>query len=304
MQHVPQSTSTHDFERYTITPPVLSSWRTGWQGIIVREFHEPREVESVLLPAVPDIHLVLVIQGSMYFESRAANSPWEAVSIHKGDLFLTPGGGEPYELRWHSQSSEPIQALHLHLSEGLFVRSAQQVADCDPAHLRLKELSGFQDPLLAHTGWALRWQLEQPTPGNHLYAETAAQMLIVHLLTHYLTTDIMVKPHIRRLTPRQMKRVTEYILAHLAQPITLEALAQQIGYSTYHFAQLFRETTGLSPHQFVLSKRLERARHLLAQTDLPLARITLEIGFQSQSHFTHTFKSHLGVTPRQYRQRF
>jgi AraC family transcriptional regulator len=303
MQDIPRSTSTHDFERYTITVPVLSSWSAGWQGIVVREFHEPMEVESVLLPAVPDIHLVLVTQGTMSFESRAVNGPWEAVPIYEGDLFLTSGGGEPYELRWQSQSREPIQALHLHLSADLFARSAEQVAERDPARLTLKELSGFRDPLLAHMGWALRRQLEQPAPGSQLYAETAAQMMAVHLLTHYLTTDITVKPYQQRLTPRQMKRVTEYILAHLAQPISLETLAQQVGYSTYHFAQLFRETTGATPHQFVLSKRLERARYLLTQTDLSLSQVTLEVGFQSQSHFTHTFKTHLGVTPRQYRRR-
>lgn len=303
VERVPQSTSTRDFERYTITQPVLSSWEAGWQGIVVREFHEPMVVESVLLPAVPDIHLVLVTKGAMYFESRAAHGAWEAAPVHEDDLFLTPGGGEAYELRWHSQSSEPVQALHVHLSADLFARSAEHIADRDPARLALKELSGFQDPLLAQMGWALRWQLEQPAPSGQLYAETAAQMLTVHLLTHYLTTNITVKSHLQRLTTRQMKRVIEYIQAHLAEPISLETLARQIGYSAYHFALLFRETTGVTPHQFVLSKRLERARYLLAQTDLPLSQVTLEVGFQSQSHFTHTFKSHLGVTPRQYRQR-
>jgi len=302
MQDIPRSTSTHDFERYTITVPVLSSWSAGWQGIVVREFHEPMEVESVVLPTVSDIHLVLVTQGAMHIESREVNGSWEAASIHAGDLFLTPGDGEPYELRWRSLSCEPIQALHLHLNADLFARSTEQVADRDPTHLTLKELSGFRDPLLAQIGLALRRKLEQPTSGGQLYAETAAQMLVVHLLTHYLTTDITVKQYTQRLTRQQMKRVTEYILAHLVQPLSLETLAQQVGYSSYHFAQLFRETMGVTPHQFVLSQRLERARHLLVQTDLPLSQVTLEVGFQSQSHFTQAFKSHLGVTPRQYRQ--
>jgi AraC family transcriptional regulator len=100
-----------------------------------------------------------------------------------------------------------------------------------------------------------------------------------------------------------MKRVNEYILAHLAEPLSLETLAQQIGYSAYHFARLFRETTNITPHQFVLSKRLERAEYLLAETNLPLSQVTLEVGFQSQSHFTQAFKSLFGVTPRHYRQR-
>ncbi|HLZ57252.1 MAG TPA: AraC family transcriptional regulator, partial [Ktedonosporobacter sp.] len=115
-------------------------------------------------------------------------------------------------------------------------------------------------------------------------------------------TSITVKPYLQRLTARQVKRVTEYILAHLAQPISLETLARQVGYSTSHFAQLFRETTGVTPHQFVLGKRLEQARQLLKVTDLPLSQVALEVGFQNQSHFTQAFRSRLGVTPRQYRQ--
>src|SRR5579859_5014022 len=108
MQDIPRSTSTQDFERYTITVPVLSSWGTGWQGVVVREFHEPMELESVLLPTVSDIHLVLMTSGAMQFESREAHGSWNAVPIHEGDLFLTPGGGEPYELRWRSLAREPI----------------------------------------------------------------------------------------------------------------------------------------------------------------------------------------------------
>jgi AraC family transcriptional regulator len=302
MHTIPRSTSTRDFERYTLTRPVLSSWGMGWREVVVREFHEPMDVDSVLLPAVSDIHLVLMTSGAMQFESREKAGSWDVVPIHEGDLFLTPGGGDPYELRWRSLACAPIEALHLHLSADLFARSAEQLADRDPMRLSLKELSGFRDPLLAQMGLALRQTVVQGAPGGQLYAETAAQMLVVHLLTHYLTTDIRVKEYTHRLTRRQMVRVTEYVVAHLAEPLSLETLAQQVGYSAYHFAQLFRATTGVTPHQFVLSKRFERAKQLLTQTELPLNHVTLEAGFQSQSHFTHTFKSRFGVTPRQYRR--
>jgi AraC family transcriptional regulator len=270
--------------------------------VVVREFHEPGEVESVLLPAVPDIHLALVTQGAMQFESRELDGSWNAVPIHADDLFLTPGGGEPYELRWRSLSSEPIQALHLHLSAELFARSAEQLADRDPTRLTLKELSGFRDPLLAQIALALRRAVAQPAHGGPLYAESAAQLAVAHLLTHYLTTAIALPDYTHRLTHRQLARVSDYVLAHLAEPLSLELLARQVGYSAYHFAQLFRRTRGMTPHQFVLRNRLERAKQLLAHTDLPAGQVTLAVGFQSQSHFTQAFKHHVGLTPRQYRQ--
>ena len=90
--------------------------------------------------------------------------------------------------------------------------------------------------------------------------------------------------------------------AHLSQDLSLDVLAQQIGFSPYHFARLFRQTLGESPHQFVLRQRIERAQHLLKEADVPLAHIALECGFANQSHLSLVFKRLLGLTPRAYRQ--
>jgi AraC family transcriptional regulator len=301
-QVIPQHTSALAFETYAPTAPILSSVQAGWEGIIVRTYHEPTVVESVIAPAVPDISLVMVTRGAMRFESRDVGGSWEAFTTVEGDWFLTPGGGRPYELRWSSLSSEPIQTLHVHVSTDLVARAALQLADRDPARVELVERSGFQDPLLAQMGLALRQELLAPAPVGKLYAETAAQMLAVHLLRHYLATDVAIKDVSRGLTSSQMKRIIDYIQAHLNQDLSLEALAQQIGFSAYHFARLFRQTTGESPHRFVLHKRIEAAQRLLKETDLPLAQIALEVGFPDQSHFTHAFKRRLGLTPYKYRQ--
>ena len=300
---VPRSTSTREFENYVMTAPILSSREVGWDEVMVRAYHHmPDQVEWVRIPTVPDIHLVLVEQGAMYVESRDENGSLEALHIQKGDLFLTPGGGVPYEIHWHSLSSEPLQSLHVHLSADLFARATEQMTDADPTRLELSVLSGFQDPLLAQIALALRQELEQPTSYGRLYADTAAQMLAVHLLNHYLTTTLRVKQTPPGLTSRQMRRVMDYMLTHLHEQLSLETLAQQVGFSAYHFASLFCQTTGETPHQFVLSKRLEEAQRLLRETDLPLSQVALSVGFQSQSHFTHVFRNRLGETPRHYRQ--
>jgi AraC family transcriptional regulator len=299
---MPRSVPTLDFENYTLTSPILSSREAEWEGIIVRLYREPAQVESVIVPTVPDIHLVLITHGAMHIESRDERGPWDAFRVHESELFLTPGGGDPYELRWRTSSSEPIESLHIHLSADLFARTAAQIADRDPTRLSLKDLSCFRDPLLAHVGLELQRELEHPTPAGQLYAETAAHMLAAHLLKHYLTTAVHITHYTQGLTHRQMQRITDYILAHLNEKLSLETLAQQVGFSAYHFTYLFRQTTGKTPHQFVLDKRLEQARQLLKATDLPLSQVALDVGFQNQSHFTQAFKSRLGVTPRQYRR--
>ena len=106
------------------------------------------------------------------------------------------------------------------------------------------------------------------------------------------------------LTARQLQRVFDYISAALDndKALSLDLLAQQIGFSPYHFARTFRLATGASPHQFVVQRRIERAQTLLSTSDLSLAVIALECGFCHHSHFARMFKRHLGCSPREYRR--
>src|SRR5258708_509676 len=249
--------------------PVLfrSSEESKWEGLVVRAFHEPGELEGWIDPAVPDTSLVLVTQGAMYMEQRLLNGPWRGQHIRQGDLFLKPGGGGPYELRWRSLSPEPLQTLHLHLNTHLLARTAEEVADRDPARLALIGRSGFQDPLLTQIGLALWRELEQDTPAGQLYAQTAAQMLAVHLLRHYTSTAREIEEVSQGLTRHQVKRVTDFMRAHLSQDLSLDVLAQQIGFSPYHFPRLFRHTLAESHHQFVLVRRLARAADLANEAD-------------------------------------
>jgi AraC family transcriptional regulator len=302
---VPHSTSTLAFENYLPTSPVLSSREAGWENMMLRMYHEPEKLDETIFPAGPDVYLVLITSGVVQAEERNLNGPWSSSVIREGDWYLTPAGSEPYALRWKSLSTDPLKTLHLHLSADLFSRTVEQVVDRDPTQMRLQELTGFQDPLLTQLALTLQQELQRSTTGSvgKLYAETAAQMLATHLLRHYTTTDISVSvsEDPRKLSPRQMRLLTDFILAHLTRDLSLEMLAQQVGFSPYHFARLFRQTTGESPHQFVLRLRLDAAKRLLKETDLPLTRVALEVGFPHHSHFTQTFKRRLGTTPLVYR---
>jgi AraC family transcriptional regulator len=286
----------------TLTSPLLylSSEEAGWEELAVQAFHEPMEFEGWMTPALPDIVLILFAGGAMRVERRHVQGPWQALYHHQGDLVLRPRTF--YEVRWKSLSSVPTQTLHVRLSQQLLARTAQEVAGCDPTRLSIEEHASFQDPLLRQIGLALWRELEQPSPAGKLYAQTAAQMLAVHLLRYYSVGPIVIKDPLQGLTQQQMTRVMDFVQAHLGQDLSLEALAEQAGFSSYHFARLFRQTTGASPHQFVLRQRIERAQHLLKEREVPLARVASECGFANQSHLTQAFKRYLGLTPRAYRQ--
>ncbi len=285
----------------TLTSPLLylSSEEASWEELVVQAFHEPMELEGWIRPATPDIALILFTGGAMRLEQRHPHGPWKALSLHQGDLILRPG--TPYEVRWKSLSSLPTHTLHVRLSKGLLARTAEEVTGYDPACLSVEEHAGFQDPLLMQIGLALWRELEQPAPAGKLYAQTAAQLLAVHLLRSSTAGGGIEEPS-QGLTHQQMRHVLDFVQAHLDQDLSLEALAQQTGFSPYHFARLFRQTTGASPHQFVLHQRIERAQCLLKERDVSLAHVATECGFANQSHFTQVFKRHLGLTPQAYRQ--
>ena len=292
-----------EYDRELTSPLLfLSSEGTGWEGLTVHAYHEPKEMEGWLDPVIPDIAMVFLTRGTMLMEQQHRDGSWRAQPIRQGDIILKPGGSVTNELRWRSLSSEAMQSLHLHLSMHVFAQIAQEIADCDPAHLTLFGRSGFQDPLLMQIGLALMLELDQPTTAGKLYAQTAAQMLAVHLLRSYTTPTLHIKESLPQLTRQQLKRVIDFIVSHLNQELSLSMLAQQIGFSPYHFARLFHQTTGESPHQFVLRQRIEHAKYLLGNENFSLTQVSVESGFSNQSHLTQVFKRYVGLTPSTYRK--
>jgi len=103
------------------------------------------------------------------------------------------------------------------------------------------------------------------------------------------------------LTPRALQRVRDYIEAHLAENIELQALADIAELSRFHFARMFKQSVGTPPHYYLMRRRLERAQKLLAESKLSIAQIALESGFSEQSHFSRRFRLFFGLTPRAFR---
>ena len=104
------------------------------------------------------------------------------------------------------------------------------------------------------------------------------------------------------LSPCALRRVHDYIAAHLNQKITNDTLAQIAGLSTGHFCTVFKQTEGMSPHRYVLQYRVRRTQQLLASTEMSLAEIADAVGFSNQSHCIHYFREIVGVTPGDYRR--
>jgi AraC-like DNA-binding protein len=103
------------------------------------------------------------------------------------------------------------------------------------------------------------------------------------------------------LPPGAMRRVREHVEVHLSESMDLAELAGVAGLSVYHFARAFKQSTGVAPHHYLVQRRIERAREMLARSELPLSEIALAAGFSDQSHLARLFRQMLGITPGQFR---
>jgi AraC family transcriptional regulator len=170
------------------------------------------------------------------------------------------------------------------------------------AEAELKPRLFFFDRDLWDTALKLKAQVESPTPGSRLYAEALGNVM-AHELLRLENGAVAPKQNIRGgLAGWQKRKLTEYIEEHLAEDISLPALAEIADLSPFHFARAFKQSFGLPPHRYLVSRRIEKAKNLLATPALPVTRIGLDLGFGEASSFTTAFRKHAGLTPTEYRR--
>ncbi|WP_375505504.1 helix-turn-helix domain-containing protein [uncultured Nostoc sp.] len=148
---------------------------------------------------------------------------------------------------------------------------------------------------------ALKAELEAGCPSGKLYGESVAIALAAHLLKTYSGTRQLIAFEVN-LSKRQLREVIDYIYDNLALELTLVELASLVNMSSYSFCRWFKALMGLSPHQYVIQCRIERAKFLLTYTQLAIIEIALQVGCSSQSNFTTLFRKHIGITPKAYRE--
>jgi AraC family transcriptional regulator len=275
--------------------PAASSDGLGWVGLEATRFREAPESE-LNQPAITHHRLFVITrppeQLDLRYEgvTRHVPLPAEAVS-------LVPAGS-PARWRWSGRKD----TLNIYLEPGLVKRVATEAFDLDPARLTVPPIDGLDLPHLRAAMDAVDAELRAEGSGGPLAAESLANVLAIQLIRHLLAPRRPERGRDGRLPRGRLRAVVEYIEEHLDASPTLEQLAAVARLSPYHFARQFKGATGLPPHQYVILRRVERAKHLLqGGGDLSLAEVAADAGFSDQSQFSHHFKRLVGVTPGQFR---
>jgi AraC family transcriptional regulator len=176
-----------------------------------------------------------------------------------------------------------------------------EVAATSPAGVGLRPGCRVKDALVEEILLLLLAELQSAGRGSRLYVESLGKTLVVHLARQY-TVGPAASSQAEFLPAYKLKKVQAYIGNHLFEKITLDDLSALAGLSTYHFARLFKATTGLAPYQYIQKLRMEQSQRLLLETDLPVIQIGLEVGIENPSHFSSFFKQYTGLTPTAYRK--
>lgn len=215
--------------------------------------------------------------------NKAFFSGGEAI-INPAGLFVAP--------RWKA----PVELLLMAINPGLVNQIAREMGS--DGQLELKPRFHFRDELLEQLAKSLIAEFEQTSRPDRVYADSLTHTLIVHLIKKYSEAHIRPQSAKHGLPQRTLARVIEFIDAHLGEDLSLRTIADVAEMSPSHFLTLFKRSSGLAPHQYLVAKRIERARTLLTQTKLPIVEIATQAGFADQSHLTRLMRRHTGLTPR------
>jgi AraC family transcriptional regulator len=214
-----------------------------------------------------------------------------------GSIMLVPAG-TPARYRW----SGHMDTLNIYLEPGLFGRVATEAFDLDPARLTVPPLDGLDLPHVRAAMRAVDAELASGGIGGRLAAESLANVLAVCLIRHLTTPGRPQQGRDGVLPQRRLRAVIDYVEENLDAGLSLEQMAAAAQLSAYHFARQFKAATGHPPHQYVILRRVERAKQLIRRTtEASLAEVAALAGFSDQSQFTRHFKRLVGATPGQFR---
>jgi AraC family transcriptional regulator len=270
--------------------PRLTSSDSPWKGIVL----ERHTVGSVEVPEHDHgslcMHLQLRGDVEMEWWSEGRNAIEQP---RAGSMILLPEGTRD-RLRWEGTSERLIVSV----TPAVMKRAAEEAGLNASPHIAMQwhlHDEGLR-ALLAEMGR----EAEAGWPAGSLYGDLLGMSLAHTLLRRHAALPIELKAVRGGIPLARLRRVLEFIEAHMHTDVRLEQLAAEAELSPFHFARLFRETTGITPHQYVLERRIERAKLLLRLKQMPIAEIAQQSGFSSATNFVRSFRSRVGVTPGEW----
>lgn len=244
------------------------------------------------------VSLHLSSHDAELFLDNKPSVPW--TQFQPGLMSLCLEGRQP-----RAVITGPFRVLHFYVPHGL----VEELAEAGGASRRgrvveLVDPGVVHDAVIERVGGHVLEEMAERLPLSQLRVDALGQEVTIALLRRHSTIgqDLADAPVRGGLAPWQLKRVTGYLRDELAKDVRLADLAALTRLSVFHFSRAFKQSTGLPPHRWQLKERMLRARDLLEATDLPIARIALQVGYDDAGQFATTFRKIVGISPSGYRR--
>jgi AraC family transcriptional regulator len=272
---------------------VLSSVGTKWIDIVLEQRHVPSfERADVMYKR----HVIAINVGpSISWEFKKAGRV-QRVFKARGAISFFPSD-QPFSGRLNVKTGVFADVLYLALDH-VFVSRVAAGLELDSDRIELFEQRRSTDPTLHHIAMALRAGVQTGAALDRMYGEGLSTALAAHLLREYGAAVLEPKRQYGGLPRAKLARALEYIQDQLDADLTVSGIAQAVDLSPYHFTRLFKESTGQSPHQYVVDARVRKAKELLTTGKFTISEAAHHLGFADQSHLTRHFKRVFGLPPK------
>jgi len=271
---------------------IVSSEGLGWTNVYAVIQREA--AYNSYLDAVNDHLFIFHLKGSVGIH-------W-STSGHDLAGRVTPGhydffpGREGVDV----QLDGSIETMHLYLRRSIVDAVIEDMLG-DPKQITLNPVFNGSDPFLEQIAVSMRGALNDNSLASKLYVEQLSWTLAAHLV-HSSSRRVPASYTYGGLSKQQLKRVIDFIEVNMEKPLDLNDLSRAACLNPVYFGRQFKRTTNMSPHQFVIQQRIERAKSLLATTSAPIAEVAAACGFCHQEHLTRVFRIRCGTTPSAYRR--
>ncbi|MFN0068819.1 MAG: helix-turn-helix domain-containing protein [Limisphaerales bacterium] len=276
-----------------LTPggPRSTSASLPWRGCLV-ERHHGRDL--TVHEGFPLATLLVMHLGTALTLEWEQDGVGRCVDLPAGSLSLIPA-----RLLYSARLPGDADFLALALDDSLLAGRAQPLISLDAS--TFDAVLGFGDPLVRESMLALEREMLDGAAGSTLLAESVTVTVVARLLRRFGRAAGALEPAPVALSQAQLGDAVEFIEGTLDRRVTLRQIADAVALSPFHFARSFRRATGLSPYQFVLRRRVERASDLLLR-GFDISAAAAACGFADQSHLTTHFKRRWGITPRVFQR--
>ncbi len=258
--------------------------------------HAIQPHDHIAYPELSRHLLVLLLQPNYRQMIRFAGQEFNGAG-QTNTFFLLPTDIGA-EFSWESED----RVIFFDISPNALRQMAVQTDCLDPDHIELMPLVWAQDDQIARFSQCFFHEIHTGGPGEHLYRESLFTGLAIHLLRRYCTQPVKLPAYDGGLSKQRLRRALAVIHDSLDQSLSLATIAAEVGLDRYYFSRLFRQSMGVSPYQYVLQQRVEKAKQLLQNSDRSIAEISMDCGFANPSHLARHFRKVIGVSPKAYRQ--